>query len=131
MRIWEGRLIEQTRDRLKEWGRWASGGVPTVGSMFRALYGRGGEPHDEMPLPVQEIDLIVCRAQPRDRSTLIGFYSRSGTLSDKAREMAIPRGTLRRRLERAEWYVNSCLDGFAPFGVASEPRMRFFTAGET
>lgn len=107
-------MIEQTRDRLKEWGKWAQGGYPSIGSMFRTLFGAKGRESNEMPRHIEEIDRIVCRAETESRVVLVNFYGRGGSLREKAKVLQIDRMTLRRRLDRAEWYVNSVLDGFEP-----------------
>lgn len=104
-------MIVDTRRRLKEWGQWASGGEPSLGSMFKIWLGSNVSKEGEMPPHIQEVDLIVCRAEPKDRGVIIQFYTRGGTLSDKARVIGIARQTFKDRLERAEYYVNSCLDG--------------------
>jgi hypothetical protein len=103
-------MISETRGRLKEWGKWASGGEPGLSSMFRAMFGRGGAIAGEMPVHIQEIDHIVCTARPELRIVLIKVYAAGGTMSDKAIELGLNRITLKRRCERAEYYVHSRLD---------------------
>lgn len=106
----EARMIVETRHRLKEWGKWASGGEPSLASMFSALFGFGGTDTMEMPAHIQEVDIIVCRAEPVHRGALIQVYTKGGSLRNKALVLGIPTMTLKRRLESAEWYVNSVLD---------------------
>ena len=118
-------MIEMTRDRLKEWGRWAGGGYPIVGSMFRSMFGSGHHSGGEMPVAVQEIDIIVCRAEAKDRSVLIAFYGQGGSFRQKALAIGVDRRTLKNRLDRAEWYVNSALDGFVPTIVESASECGF------
>jgi hypothetical protein len=107
------RVISETRHRLKEWGQWASGGEPSLGSMFKAIFGSNKSPIGEIPAHIQEIDVIVCRLEPILRSALIQVYTKGGRLSVKARILGIPRQTLKDRLERAEYEVNAILDGTA------------------
>ena len=104
-------LIIDTRRRLKEWGTWCSGGEPTLGSMFRIMFGSNRSQVGEIPKYIQEIDVIVCRLEVILRSALIQVYTRGGHLSEKARVLGIPRQTLKDRLERAEYEVNAILDG--------------------
>lgn len=105
-------MITETRHRLREWGQWASGGEPSLGSMFRAIFGVNRSPIGEIPAHIQEIDIIVCRLDSPMRAALIHVYTKNGRLSEKARMLGIPRQTLKDRLERAEWAVNVVLDGF-------------------
>lgn len=63
-----------------------------------------------MPDYIQEVDHIVCIA-PRDiRAVLIKFYGTGGTVQSKAIAMGLDRRSLRRRTDRADWYVHSQLD---------------------
>lgn len=119
-------MIVETRRRLQEWGKWASGGYPSLGSMFRSLFGRGG--HDgEMPAHIQEVDIIICRADPIDRAILIKFYVNApkGSMRERARAMRMDRRTLKRKLDRAEWYVNSVLDAYVPNNVGFQQNAVF------
>ena len=110
-------MMIETRHRLKEWGQWARGGFPSIGSMFRALFGSRGDGLGEMPQHIQEIDIIVCRAEAEDRIVLIKVYGMGGSFREKALALGVDRRTLKRRLDRAEWYVNCVLDGYAPANV--------------
>ena len=110
-------MMVETRYRLKEWGAWARGGYPSVGSMFQAIFGSPGDGLGDMPKHIQEVDVIVCRAEPESRVVLINVYGMGGSFREKALALGIDRRTLKRRLERAEWYVNTTLDGYAPPNV--------------
>lgn len=103
-------MISETRRRLKEWGVWACGGEPQLSSMFRSMLGRGAQDLREMPPHIQEIDHIICRAPPDIRHLLIKFYGTGGTFQDKAIRLGLDRRSLRRRIDRADYYVHSCLD---------------------
>lgn len=103
-------MISETRRRLKEWGIWACGGDPSVSSMFKVMFGRGAQNLTEMPPHIQEIDHLICIAPPDIRAVLIKFYTAGGTIEDKAISLGIARRTLMRRVDRADWYVNSALD---------------------
>ena len=105
-------MINDTRRRLKEWGQWASGGEPSLGSMFRALFGSNSSNGGEMPPHVHEVDAIVCRLEPILRGALIQVYTRGGSFSSKALILGIARQTLKDRVDRAEWEVNEVLDGY-------------------
>lgn len=117
-------MIVETRHRLREWGKWASGSESRLGSMFRTLFGSGGTDSSLMPAHIQEIDVIVCRAIIAERSVLCQVYTRGGSLSDKALVLGIPRSTLVYRLRSAEWYVNSELDALSEMSYKGT-RMRF------
>ena len=103
-------MIVETRHRLKEWGKWASGGTPAIASMFNALFGFGGKDPMIMPDHIQEIDVIVLRADLIHRGVLIQVYTKGGSLRNKALIMGIPVSTLKEHLDAAEWYVNTELD---------------------
>jgi len=104
-------LISETRRRLKEWGTWAGGGDPSLSAMFKSIFSvRGAQDLREMPGYIAEVDHIVCCA-PRDiRIILIKFYGTNGTVQDKAIALGLDRRSLRRRTDRADWYVHSELD---------------------
>lgn len=104
-------MIVETRHRLREWGKWACGGEPSLGSMFRSLFGRGGFDSAEMPAHIQEIDHIICTTPKEMKILLIKAYTTGGTIGDKAIRCGLDRHRFRRLLDRAEWYVNSRLDG--------------------
>lgn len=104
-------MIVETRHRLKEWGGWARGGESILTSMFNVLFGVGGTDSDLMPAHIREIDEIVCQAELYHRGALIQFYTKSGSLRDKALVLGVPTATLKYRVEQGEWYVNSVLDG--------------------
>jgi hypothetical protein len=81
-----------------------------MSSMFKAMNGRGAQDLREMPDYIAEVDHIVCVA-PRDiRIILIKFYGTGGTVQDKAIALGLDRRSLRRRTDRADWYVHSQLD---------------------
>lgn len=104
-------MIVETRHRLREWGSWARGGESVLTSMFNVLFGIGGTDSDLMPAHIREIDMIVCQAELQHRGALIQFYTKSGSLRDKALVLGLPTMTLKYRVEQGEWYVNSVLDG--------------------
>lgn len=130
-------MIVETRHRLREWGKWAAGGESRLGSMFRSLFGVGGTDSMEMPAHISEVDVIVCRAEPEHRGALVQVYTRGGSLRDKALVLGLPTMTLRYRLERAEYYVNSELDNLvrnvlqshenAYFALPRIQSVRYFT----
>lgn len=103
-------MICETRRRLKEWGRWACGGEPSLSSMFKSMLGRGGGDFRETPAHIEEVDLIVRKGPANVRAILIKFYTQNGTFVDKALSLGLSRHSLRKRIEHAEYYVNQCLD---------------------
>lgn len=104
-------MISETRRRLKEWGTWACDDNPGMSSMFKSIFGvRGAQDLRHMPAHIQEIDLIIIQAPKDIRGTLIKFYSIRGTFIDKAISFGLDKLSLRRRIERAEYYVNQALD---------------------
>jgi len=63
-----------------------------------------------MPPHIQEIDHIVCTAPKDIRIVLIKFYGTAGTYYEKAIALGIDKRTLKRRIDRADYYVHSRLD---------------------
>jgi hypothetical protein len=120
-------LISETRRRLKEWGKWAAGGEPSMSSMFKAMFGRGAQDLREMPEHIQEVDHIVCISPGDVRVILIKFYSSGGTYAEKAISLGIETRDFKRRIDRADYYVHSLLDGI-PKKAQISSRMRFSTA---
>ena len=104
-------MISETRRRLKEWGLWACGGEPSLSSMFKAMNGRGAQDLREMPPHIQEVDHIICTCPPDIRAILIKFYTSGGSYYDKAVALGLDKRTFKRRLDRADYYVHSRLDG--------------------
>lgn len=78
--------------------------------MFKSMFGRGAQDLREMPAHIAEMDHIVCTAPPDMRIVLIKFYGTGGTFQDKAIALGYDRRTMRQKIERAEYYVNSRLD---------------------
>lgn len=78
--------------------------------MFKSMFGRGAQDLREMPPHISEIDHIICTSPADIRAILIKFYTSSGSLQDKAIALGFDRKSLRRKIERAEYYVNSRLD---------------------
>ena len=96
------------RARLRVWGHWGRGGVPSLPTMStteKVRIGRGGVPCDDMPDPVAEVDAVVRSAPTDQRIVLIVAYTQTGPLAEKARRLHITRWTFKRRLERAESFV--------------------------
>jgi hypothetical protein len=118
-------MIADTRRRLTEWGNWSRGGIPSLSSMFRAITGRGGSNNVPMPAHIQEIDIVVCRAEPQTRIILIKYYTGHGSQRERAQSLGLSRTTLMRRLEHAEWYVNSEIDNNGPQPVDSKATCGF------
>jgi hypothetical protein len=104
-------LISETRRRLKEWGTWTAESEPSLASMFRSIFnGRGAQDLRELPQHIAEVDHIVCTSQPEIRITLIKFYGTRGTYYEKAIALGVDKRTLKRRIDRADYYVHSILD---------------------
>jgi hypothetical protein len=80
--------------------------------MFKSIFnGRGAQDLREMPAHIAEIDHIVCCAPADMRIVLIKFYGLRGyTYYEKATALGIDKRTLKRRIDRADYYVHSILD---------------------
>lgn len=106
-------ILTYARIRLREWGRWSkhsNSGFPTMSAFVRQCFGRSTVDPDP-PNAVMEIEGIVRRAETRDKEVLILVYCQTGSMRAIAERLGIPKSTLHRRLEWAEWYVHLELDG--------------------
>lgn len=81
-----------------------------MSSMFKSMFGRGAQDLREMPEHIAEMDHIVCCAPSDIRIIIIKFYGSGGSFQDKCIILGFDRRTLRRRVDRADYYVNSQLD---------------------
>lgn len=102
-----------TEFRLRQWGKYARGGLPslpTINILEKARIGPGGHP-DTAPMPpaVEEIDLLVRKAEPKHKQVLIVFYAQSGYLIEKARRLEMDRWKFKRILGNAQSYIESNL----------------------
>jgi hypothetical protein len=95
--------------------------------MFKVMFGRGAQNLTEMPPHIQQVDHIICISPPDIRAVLIRFYTTGGTIQDKAISFGLDRRTLMRRVDRADWYVHSCLD-MLPMESASSAQNEFGVA---
>ncbi len=111
-------VISETRRRLKEWGRWACGDEPSLGSNFKThVSSRGAQDLRELPPHIAEVDHIVCTAAPSVRRILCGFYGSSGSYADKADRLMMDPREFKRAIDRADYYVHSRLDEIPREGV--------------
>jgi hypothetical protein len=79
--------------------------------MFRSIFnGRGAQDLRELPAHIAEIDNLVCCAPKDIRIVLIKFYGTAGSYYEKAVALGIDRRTLKRRIDRADYYAHSILD---------------------
>lgn len=63
-----------------------------------------------MPPYIQEIDHIIITSPADIRHLLIKFYTINVPFYEKAIHLGLDKRSLRRRIERAEYYVHSRLD---------------------
>jgi hypothetical protein len=79
--------------------------------MFKTIFnGRGGRDLRELPAHIAEVDHLVCCAPPDIRIVLIKFYGTGGSYYEKAQALGIDKRTLKRRIDRADYYAHSILD---------------------
>lgn len=102
-------VIDPTRARLIQWGRWAQGGLrgyPLMVAWMRIAFGQetGAAPDEE------EVDRIVCRASVELRRVLIVQFTYRGSHRQKAFQLRLPKSTYQDRLDEAIWFVHTELD---------------------
>lgn len=100
-------MIEWTRVRLKNWGRWCRGrpvtGYPTASAFMWANTGdRASSNLMDAPTDIAEIDAAVAKLPATLRMPVIAYYVGTGPLWLRAARLRISRRTLMRRVETAE-----------------------------
>jgi hypothetical protein len=104
-------MIEWTRVRLGQWGKWCRGrsvsGYPSASAFFWANMGsRASETGADVPNDIAEIDAAVAKIAQPLRQTLVIYYCTTGPLWFKAGRLYVSRRTLMRRLRTAEEKVH-------------------------
>jgi len=104
-------MIEWTRVRLAQWGRWSRGravsGYPSASAFVFANSGaRAAHDASTAPDDIAEIDAAVAKVSAPLRQVLIIYYCTSAPLWFKAARLYMSRRTLMRRVKTAEEKVN-------------------------
>lgn len=113
-------MIEWTRMRLSQWGKWCRGravsGYPSASAFFYANSGERSAAGTEAPDDIAEVDAAVAKISAPLRQVLILFYCTTGPVWWKAQKVFTSRRTLMRRVRLAEERVNFHL------GIAGAPK---------
>jgi hypothetical protein len=109
-------MIEYTRVRLSQWGRWCRGrlvnGYPHSAAFTHADEGeRGSDWENDMPADIAEIDAIVHRLSFHLRQPLMAFYLWSGPMRVRAIRCRISKLAFFSRVAHAESWVDRQLAG--------------------
>lgn len=104
-------MIEWTRVRLGQWGKWCRGrnvsGFPSASAFFWANMGaRASHSGADAPNDIAEIDAAVAKIGQPLRQVLVAYYCTTGPLWFKAGRLYMSRRTLMRRLRTAEEKVH-------------------------
>jgi hypothetical protein len=105
--------LARTRDRLKAWGRWASGGIrgyPKMAAFMRALTGRGVSRALEPAPDILRVDELVLAAEPDTRKVLIRHYCGHSSGRQIAERLGISKSIYYSRLSDAIWYIHTSWD---------------------
>ena len=107
-------MIEYTRVKLSQWGRWCRGrpvtGYPTAAAFTWANTGGKGSSGGLAPDDILETEQAVARLGQAWKQPLVAYYVSTGPLWLKAQRLNISRRTLMRRVETAERKVAEALD---------------------
>lgn len=108
-------MIEYTRMRLTQWGRWCRGrpitGYPKASAFVLANMGaRATGNEGTLPDGISDIDAAVAKLSPTLKSCLIAYYIKTGPLWWKATTLGVSRRTFMRRVSTAEYRVDHFLD---------------------
>lgn len=108
-------MIEYTRVRLSQWGRWCQGGrrtgYPTSSAFVNANTGSRCTGYDsDMPPDIEEVENAVRHLSYALASVVIAVYARKGPIWLKATKIGVSRWTLRRRLGTAERKIEEYLN---------------------
>lgn len=104
-------MIEWTRVRLGQWGKWCRGrnisGYPSASAfMFANMGSRASGDGLDVPQDIAEIDAAVAKIPAPLRQVLVIYYCTTAPLWFKAGRLYISRRTLMRRLRTAEEKVH-------------------------
>jgi hypothetical protein len=107
-------VIEWTRVRLSQWGRWCRGGVqtgyPSRSAFVRAGEGARGEGSGpELPPSIEEVEQAVRALSAELRQAIHAVYVWRGPFWVRAVRVGASERTLRRRVREAERLVNFAL----------------------
>ena len=107
-------VIEWTRVRLSQWGRWCRGGVqtgyPSRSAFVRAGEGARGEGSGpELPPSIEEVEQAVRALSAELRQAIHAVYVWRGPFWVRAVRVGASERTLRRRVREAENCINSTL----------------------
>jgi hypothetical protein len=107
-------VIEWTRVRLSQWGRWCRGGVqtgyPSRSAFVRAGEGARGEGSGpELPPSIEEVEQAVRALSAELRQAIHAVYVWRGPFWVRAVRVGASERTLRRRVREAEQRVNFAL----------------------
>lgn len=107
-------MIEYTRMRLTQWGRWCRGrpitGYPKASAFMFANLGAPATSNDgALPDGIEGIDKAVAKLSPILKACIIAYYVRTGPSWWKATSLGISRRTFMRRVSTAEARVNQML----------------------
>lgn len=104
-------MIEWTRVRLGQWGKWCRGrsisGYPSASAfMFANMGARALGDGRDVPQDIAEIDAAIAKIPAPLRQVLVIYYCTTAPLWFKATRLYISRRTLMRRLRTAEEKVH-------------------------
>lgn len=104
-------MIEWTRVRLGQWGKWCRGrsvsGYPSASAfMFANMGARASGDGRDVPDDIAEIDAAVAKIPAPLRQVLVIYYCTTAPLWFKATRLYISRRTMMRRLRTAEEKVH-------------------------
>ena len=100
-------MIEWTRVRLTQWGRWCRGqrrtGYPTASAFVHAFEGdRGAYDGADMPPEIAEVEAAVMSLSWHCRLPTLWYYTKSGPVWFKAVQCRVSKTTFLRRVRTAE-----------------------------
>ena len=104
-------MIEWTRVRLGQWGKWCRGraisGYPSASAFVFANSGaRAADDLTGTPDDIAEIDAAVAKLSAPLRQVLVMYYCTTAPLWFKAARLYMSRRTLMRRVKTAEEKVH-------------------------
>lgn len=107
-------VIEWTRVRLSQWGRWCRGGVqtgyPSRSAFVRAGEGARGESGGlDLPPSIEEVEQAVRALSAELRQAIHAVYVWRGPFWVRAVRVGASERTLRRRVREAEQRINFAL----------------------
>lgn len=103
-------MIELTRSRLAQWGRWCRGGFQS-GFPKKSAFIHGRMPHSHdgdgyMPDDIAEVEFFINRMSFSLRQPVVAYYVMTGPLALRAFRIGLQKKVMLHRVRTAEGWID-------------------------